>query len=533
MVAVAAALAVHIALFGSVVRCGVVFPVVGVLVFTVAARFERTTALWALAGGLAIIFGMAARRRDRVRRRLAARAADDRGLRAGARRLRAQPHGARAEGPHPGAARGARRARAPRGGDRPHAPLGRARRPAGPPPGRADPAGRRRPRARRRRRRRHRHPRADRGGQPRTLDEMREIVGVLRDDDAPTSPAPTLTSLRALVLRDKGDAARLTVEGSPRVLPAGVELSAYRIVEHLLERPRRRAGRRGRRALRRGRARDPRRRARRRAAATSAPRSAAPASARSCTAARSTPARAAAAPRRSPCCPSRPPRDVRRPVRTDVLIGALAALFGAAGAVAVGQGPLAWLGAAALGAALGLYRRHPAGAAALAVAAVRPRSCPPATCRRRPPYSCAPTPSPPARRTVLWASVAAAIGLLAASLAAAVLADNADGWLVPAILLVGTAWIAGRAIRERDLVAEPPRRARRGARPRARGVRRALGPLRARAHRLRAARHRRPRDQRHGRAGRRRPAHRRRRPRADGRDVPGHRRRRAPGRAAT
>ena len=41
-------------------RCGVVFPVVGVLVFTVAARFERTTALWALAGGLAIIFGMAA-----------------------------------------------------------------------------------------------------------------------------------------------------------------------------------------------------------------------------------------------------------------------------------------------------------------------------------------------------------------------------------------------------------------------------------------------------------------------------------------
>ena len=32
-------------------------------------------------------------------------------------------------------------------------------------------------------------------------------------------------------------------------------------------------------------------------------------------------------------------------------------------------------------------------------------------------------------------------------------ADNTDGWLVPAILLVGTAWIAGRAIRERDLVA--------------------------------------------------------------------------------
>jgi hypothetical protein len=67
-----------------------------------------------------------------------------------------------------------------------------------------------------------------------TLEEMREIVGVLRYEDAPTSPQPTLTSLRALVLRDKGDDARLTVEGSPRVLPAGVELSAYRIVEHLL-----------------------------------------------------------------------------------------------------------------------------------------------------------------------------------------------------------------------------------------------------------------------------------------------------------
>src|ERR1700750_540983 len=34
MATVAVAVAVHIALFGSVVRCGVVFPVVGVLVFT-------------------------------------------------------------------------------------------------------------------------------------------------------------------------------------------------------------------------------------------------------------------------------------------------------------------------------------------------------------------------------------------------------------------------------------------------------------------------------------------------------------------
>jgi hypothetical protein len=67
-----------------------------------------------------------------------------------------------------------------------------------------------------------------------TLEEMREIVGVLRDD-APTAPQPTLTSLEALVLRAKGGDARLTVVGNPRALPAGVELSAYRVVELLLD----------------------------------------------------------------------------------------------------------------------------------------------------------------------------------------------------------------------------------------------------------------------------------------------------------
>ena len=96
------------------------------------------------------------------------------------------------------------------------------------------------------------------------------------------------------------------------MLPAGVELSAYRIVEHLLgaldDAPGVEVGVRfGEDALeirvagpagRRG---------------DAARRSAAPASARSCTAARSTPTPVAAAPRRSPCCPSRPPRDVRAP----------------------------------------------------------------------------------------------------------------------------------------------------------------------------------------------------------------------------
>ena len=70
----------------------------------------------------------------------------------------------------------------------------------------------------------------------RTLEEMRAAVGVLRDDSSelPTAPQPTLTHLEALLVRTRGRGARLTVEGSPRVLPAAVELSAYRIVEHLL-----------------------------------------------------------------------------------------------------------------------------------------------------------------------------------------------------------------------------------------------------------------------------------------------------------
>jgi signal transduction histidine kinase len=68
-----------------------------------------------------------------------------------------------------------------------------------------------------------------------TLDQMRSVVGLLRDgDDAATEPQPTLAHLDALLLGAKGTDARLTVTGEPRVLPAGLELSAYRVVEHLL-----------------------------------------------------------------------------------------------------------------------------------------------------------------------------------------------------------------------------------------------------------------------------------------------------------
>jgi len=65
---------------------------------------------------------------------------------------------------------------------------------------------------------------------------MRALVRVLRDNgsEVATEPQPTLTHLEALLTRAKGADARLAVEGNPRVLPPAVELSVYRIVEHLL-----------------------------------------------------------------------------------------------------------------------------------------------------------------------------------------------------------------------------------------------------------------------------------------------------------
>ncbi|CCH80193.1 membrane hypothetical protein [Nostocoides japonicum T1-X7] len=67
-----------------------------------------------------------------------------------------------------------------------------------------------------------------------TLDDMREIVGLLRGGDVALAPAPTVAHLDALLARHTGADARLTVTGDPRALPATVELSAYRIVEHLV-----------------------------------------------------------------------------------------------------------------------------------------------------------------------------------------------------------------------------------------------------------------------------------------------------------
>lgn len=68
----------------------------------------------------------------------------------------------------------------------------------------------------------------------RVLDEMREIVGNLRGPEVALTPAPSVAHLEALLSQRTGADARLSVQGDPRGLPASVELSAYRVVEHLL-----------------------------------------------------------------------------------------------------------------------------------------------------------------------------------------------------------------------------------------------------------------------------------------------------------
>ena len=67
-----------------------------------------------------------------------------------------------------------------------------------------------------------------------TLDGMREIVGLLRGGDVALAPAPTVAHLDALLARHTEADSRLTVSGDPRSLSAALELSAYRIVEHLV-----------------------------------------------------------------------------------------------------------------------------------------------------------------------------------------------------------------------------------------------------------------------------------------------------------
>ena len=71
-----------------------------------------------------------------------------------------------------------------------------------------------------------------------TVDEMRRMLGILRaaDDDSELAPQPRLDDLEALVeqARVAGVAVDLRVEGTLPALPAGLELSAYRIVQEAL-----------------------------------------------------------------------------------------------------------------------------------------------------------------------------------------------------------------------------------------------------------------------------------------------------------
>jgi hypothetical protein len=67
-----------------------------------------------------------------------------------------------------------------------------------------------------------------------TLGDMRKIVGQLRGGEVALAPAPSVAHLDALLARHVDGGSRLQVRGDPRVLPASVELSAYRIVEYLV-----------------------------------------------------------------------------------------------------------------------------------------------------------------------------------------------------------------------------------------------------------------------------------------------------------
>lgn len=75
------------------------------------------------------------------------------------------------------------------------------------------------------------------------LVELRRLVGILREDDAEYAPQPGLARLRDLVdgVRESGVDVVLNEHGDRGVLPAGVDLAAYRIVQEGLTNARRHA----------------------------------------------------------------------------------------------------------------------------------------------------------------------------------------------------------------------------------------------------------------------------------------------------
>ena len=78
------------------------------------------------------------------------------------------------------------------------------------------------------------------------LAEMRRLLGMLRkeDEELALAPLPSLDHLDSLVahVREAGLPVELHVEGARRTLPAGVDISAYRIVQEALTNALRHAG---------------------------------------------------------------------------------------------------------------------------------------------------------------------------------------------------------------------------------------------------------------------------------------------------
>jgi signal transduction histidine kinase len=68
------------------------------------------------------------------------------------------------------------------------------------------------------------------------LNELRRVLGVLRSDGPDTAPQPSLDDLAGLLesARNGGVTVTADVSGTPRPIPAGVNLSAYRIVQEAL-----------------------------------------------------------------------------------------------------------------------------------------------------------------------------------------------------------------------------------------------------------------------------------------------------------
>jgi signal transduction histidine kinase len=67
-----------------------------------------------------------------------------------------------------------------------------------------------------------------------TLTQMRQVVGSLLEPDA-IEPQPSLSQLDRLLKRAGSADIHLHVSGQPRPFPPGVELCAYRTLEHLLD----------------------------------------------------------------------------------------------------------------------------------------------------------------------------------------------------------------------------------------------------------------------------------------------------------